>query len=407
MRASLLSIGAELLHGFLTDTNATFLTQELTALGIDTVGVMQVGDNLEHIARAFRRALADSELVVATGGIGPTDDDLTREAIAAVVGEEPRVDPQLVEVVRAFFAARGIEMPAQNAKQAWIIPSSETLPNPMGTAPGWFVRFGGNVLICMPGVPREMRRMWTEQAVPRIVPLLGSGGHIVSRTLKTIGIGESAAEQEVIDLVRLGRPAIATYAKDDGVHIRVSMTADDRYAAEHMVADADRAIRARIGQYVYGYLGDSLADVILRPLAATTDKLAIWEAGTAARFANLLLDDSLADVVVAGRCTTYAAATAVLGVEDGPAAVARACARAVARECSARFGAAITVAIDDAEGADRAVGRVALALVHPDGVVTREHQVTAIPSEIRRRATLWACEFLWNALRDATAARPV
>jgi nicotinamide-nucleotide amidase len=405
MRAALLSIGSELMDGFLTDTNATFLTQELSALGIETVGVFQVGDSLPRVVRAFQRAREDADLVVASGGIGPTDDDLTREAIAAVVGEEPRVDEQLVEEIRAFFSARGIVMPPQNTKQAWVIPSSETLANPMGTAPGWFVRHAGKLMVCMPGVPREMRRMWSEQAVPRILPSL-SGAFIVSRTFKTIGIGESAAEQELIDLVRRGDPIVATYAKNDGVHIRVTTIGAVQADAERAVLATEQLIRERIGRYVYGYLDDSIAGAILAPLDAHGDRLALWEAGTSARFGSLLLDDPLSRVVANERCTNYADALWDVGTEDNPLAVARACAAAAAQQASVRYGAAIAVRIVEGETPDRAEGTLALALAHPRGVATREHRVSAIAPEIRRRATLWACDFFWSALRDATAAPP-
>ena len=188
MRAVVISVGSELLDGFLTDTNATFLAQEMAALGIELVGVSQVGDSLPRILTTLRRAWDDADLIVTTGGIGPTEDDLTREAVAALLGETTTVDPDLLRGIADYFAARGLVMPEQNAKQAWLIPSAKALPNPMGTAPGWFVERDGHVIVSMPGVPREMMRMWREQAVPRLLPHLGDRA-VVSRTLKTIGIG--------------------------------------------------------------------------------------------------------------------------------------------------------------------------------------------------------------------------
>src|SRR5687767_3704051 len=160
MRAYVLSIGSELIAGHLTDTNATFLAQELAAKGIELLHVVQVGDDLERLTRVLTMAVSEADLVVCTGGIGPTDDDLTREAIAALTGETPVVDQDLVAGIRAFFAQRGLEMPERNAKQAWIIPSVDVLPNPVGTAPGWFALVGDAMVVAMPGVPREMFRMW-------------------------------------------------------------------------------------------------------------------------------------------------------------------------------------------------------------------------------------------------------
>ncbi|MDW8007673.1 MAG: competence/damage-inducible protein A [Thermomicrobium sp.] len=159
MDAVVLSIGTELVDGHLTDTNATFLAQELASLGIRLQWVTQVGDELDTIVRVLRRAWEDATLIVTTGGIGPTEDDLTREAIATLLDEPLTVDPELAERIRAFFAARGLVMPERNVKQAYRIPSCEPLPNPIGTAPGWFVRRDQHVIVSMPGVPREMMRM--------------------------------------------------------------------------------------------------------------------------------------------------------------------------------------------------------------------------------------------------------
>lgn len=400
MRAVILSIGSELMQGFLTDTNATFITQELNAIGVEPVGVFQVGDDLERIITAFRRAVEDAEIVIASGGIGPTEDDLTREAIAALCGEEVYVDHSIVDQIRSFFHARGLPMPEQNVKQAWLIPSAESLPNPMGTAPGWFVRLDGRVIACMPGVPREMRRMLTEQVIPRILPLL-SGSVIVTRTLKTIGIGESAAEQAILDIIHDRHPVVATYAKNDGVHIRITAVAGDPAAATAEVVAAERRVRERLGAYVYGYLDDSLAAAILAPLRAIERRIGVWEVGTAGRLAGLLQDDPQAMQSVAdARSTGFELASTLVGSDD-PLAIAVACAREAATWGNGGFGASIAVRIDPGENADRDQGRVGIALAHPGGVFHREHVVSANAPEIRRRAVLWSADFFWNAIKDA------
>ncbi|HEU0165416.1 MAG TPA: molybdopterin-binding protein, partial [Thermomicrobiales bacterium] len=222
-------MGSELLLGHITDTNATFLAQELTANGIELIHVTSTGDDLAELTATLKRALEQADVVICSGGIGPTDDDLTREAIAAVVGETPTIDPDLLTTLKGFFAGRGMDMPERNAKQAWTIPSSDVLPNPVGTAPGWFVTVAGDepkYIVTMPGVPREMFRMWSEQALPRIRER--SGQSIIDTiVIKTIGIGESAAEQEIHDLILASDPIVATYAKDDGVHVMVSAVGND------------------------------------------------------------------------------------------------------------------------------------------------------------------------------------
>ncbi len=402
MRAAILSIGSELMHGFLTDTNATFLTQEMNALGIEPVSVTQVGDDLSRIVTAFRRALDDADLVVATGGIGPTDDDLTREAVAEVCGEQVEVDQEIAEGIRRFFTMRGSVMPEQNTKQAWMIPSAESLANPMGTAPGWFVRRGDRRIVIMPGVPREMFRMWREQAVPRV--LAGSAGRsIVSRTLKTIGIGESAVEKEIHDIIRNGHPTVATYAKDDGVHVRITAITDDSESAILAVEQAEQSIRSIVGKYVYGYLEDPIATVILRSVAASGGTLAIWEAGNAGHLGVLLEESELGDsVVVDARTTSYQAAIAETGAPDDPEAVAIACALIAAERSGAAYGASVVVRLSPGEVPDRATGDVAVALAKNGQPLVRRNTISAIPQEIRRRATLLAVDFLWSSLREET-----
>src|SRR5947209_14169473 len=192
MRAEILSCGTELLLGHITDTNATYLAKSLAALGIDLYFVSQVGDNQGRIVETLRRAWERSNLIIMTGGLGPTEDDLARESISALLGENMQVDPELEADLRAMFATRNSRMPERNVKQATLIPSAQALSNPLGTAPGWWVEKDGRIVVAMPGVPVEMKKMWEEQAVPRLQSRLPGGAVILSRTLKCIGIGESA-----------------------------------------------------------------------------------------------------------------------------------------------------------------------------------------------------------------------
>lgn len=292
MRAAILSIGSELMLGQITDTNASWLARDLADAGIDLVQVTQVGDDRALMLRAMRNALEIADLAICTGGIGPTDDDLTREVISELVGETPEIDDTLLVELKAYFAELNRVMPERNAKQAWLIPSAEAVPNPVGTAPGWFVRIpdSDKVILTMPGVPREMYRMWAEQMKPRA--LHGSDRHIIDTVqIKTLDIGESDAEQRIHDLVTAGDPQVATYAKDDGVHIRVTAAGTD---AEEVRARRDSArteIYNRLGQNIWGEDEDTLAGVIARDLARRDLALAITEIGTGGAFASLLSAD--------------------------------------------------------------------------------------------------------------------
>ncbi len=290
MNAYILSIGAELLHGHITDTNATFLAQELDARGIELLHVLQVGDDRDRRRESIARALADAAIVICTGGIGPTEDDLTREGIADAIGEAPEVNPALLSEIESFFHNRGLEMPERNAKQAWLVPSAEALPNPVGTAPGWFVQKDGRVIISMPGVPREMKRMWADQAAPRLGRIL-SGRSYSSVTIKTIGIGESALEEAISDLVARTNPIVATYAKDDGVHVRVVGIADDEQGARAIRDEAAQDVRERLGRWIYGQDEVSLAGSLAIQLAARKLRIRILDAGGGGQFGALMLGD--------------------------------------------------------------------------------------------------------------------
>lgn len=304
MRACILSIGSELLLGQLTDTNATFLAQELSAAGIDLVHVVQVADDRQQIADAIRHVLQVADFVICSGGIGPTDDDCTREAIADVVGESPTVDPDLMANLKNFFGARGQVMPERNAKQAWVIPSAKVLPNPVGTAPGWMVATSGPEPTCifaMPGVPREMFRMWREQALPLV--LQRADQRIIDSTIiKTIGIGESAAEQVLHDLVLAGDPVVATYAKDDGIHVRVTAVGIVAEETRHRRDEAVAEVFNRLADHIWGTNSDTLASVLAKMLSVANQRLGIFERGTGGAFALLLASDQLsAQLVAEGR----------------------------------------------------------------------------------------------------------
>lgn len=286
MRSELISIGTELLLGQIVDTNSAWLSGRLAALGIDCHWMTTVGDNMDRATEAIRRGWERSDLIVCTGGLGPTEDDLTREAIAAALGETVDVDPGLEAELRAWFAARSVAMAERNSKQAWLIPSSRALANPLGTAPGWLVEREGKRLVAMPGVPREMTRMWEHE----VEPVLRAGAPIHSRTLKMLGIGESTLEETIGDLVRSTAPTVATYAKSDGVHVRITDRDSDTRARDERIARMEAAIRERVGRYVWGVDGDTLGGAVGRALAERGWRLATAEGLTGGELARVITE---------------------------------------------------------------------------------------------------------------------
>src|SRR5437660_5030146 len=292
MRAEILSIGTELLLGQIVDTNANYLAQQLPALGLDLYYVSQLGDNLQRLADAFRRGLDSSDVIITSGGLGPTEDDLTREAIAQVMGEQLEVQPDLEAELRAFFVRRGRTMPDRNVKQATTIPSGTYLPNPVGTAPGWWVEREGKVIVAMPGVPHEMRKMWAEQAEPRLARLI-TGGVIVSRLLKLVGIGESHAEEALGgELTHSTNPTLATYAKSDGIHLPMTAKAAERATALQQLDEFEPRVRERVAEWVYGGESDTLSAVVGALLRERGLKLTVAESATGGQLASLITEAS-------------------------------------------------------------------------------------------------------------------
>ena len=296
LRAETLSIGTELLLGQIVDTNSAYLAGRLASLGIDLLHLSTVGDNLGRATETLRRAIDRSDLVVITGGLGPTEDDLTREAIAAALGETPAIDPGLEAELRGWFGGRGIEMPERNRKQAWLIPSARALANPLGTAPGWDVRRDGTRIIAMPGVPREMTRMWEIE----VEPSLGEGGILRSRTLKLLGIGESSVEEALDELVRSTSPTVATYAKNDGVHVRVTDKGGDEGAVIARIEAMERTIRERIGQHIWGTDADTLGGIVGHALTVRGWRLGVAESLTGGEIARTLTESDGAEHWLAG-----------------------------------------------------------------------------------------------------------
>lgn len=282
--AELLSIGSELLAGETIDTNAAFLGSALARLGIPLQSIRALPDDRSIIASAFAEARGRVPLLVATGGLGPTHDDLTREGLADALGEELVPDPALEATLRERFAAFGT-MPESNLRQALRVPSAEALGNPIGSAPGWWVDRDDCVTVLMPGVPSEMRRMWDEQLAPRLAGRFALRPVHV-RTVKTFGMGESALAEMVGDLLVEpgGGVEAGIYAHDDGVHLRF-WTRGDASTLDAPVAQA----LALLGEHVYGTDEADLAAVALAALGrAGAATVASWEVDTGGTLLSIL-----------------------------------------------------------------------------------------------------------------------
>jgi nicotinamide-nucleotide amidase len=398
MRAEIVSVGTELLLGFIVDTNAAYLAQQLASLGIDLFYISVFGDNLDRLAEGAARAFARSDLTIFTGGLGPTEDDLTREAIAKALGEELYVDPELEAAQRAFWQRRNLPMPPRNLSQAQLIPSAKPLANPLGTAPGWWVDLPtGGIAVAMPGVPREMSRMWEFEVVPRLRER-GVGGVILTRTLKILGKGESAVEQDVRDLLKSTNPTIATYAKADGIHLRLSAKAASLAEAEALLAPFEQEARARVEQDIYGVDDETIGGAIARALAGR--RFAVADALTAGRLsAELSETPELAARFAGGLVAAEPTAAAWASPLGQPASAAEALAlAALARE---RFSTEVGIGLSGVAGpltvGGVEPGAIAIAIDHD----RRDSQTvfrSSTPAEVRRWATYTALNLIWRSL---------
>ncbi|MBI3979039.1 MAG: CinA family nicotinamide mononucleotide deamidase-related protein [Chloroflexi bacterium] len=405
MKAEILSVGTELLLGQIVDTNAAYLGQQLAGLGIDLFWISQVGDNRLRVVDALRRAWDRSDAIILTGGLGPTEDDLTREAICDLLGETPRVDDEALARLRAWFARRGVQMSERNAKQCWVTDSARPLPNPIGTAPGWWVERDGRCLAAMPGVPNEMRLMWEQQVAPRLRARAG-GWIILSKNLKVIGIGESAVEELLGALVRSTNPTVATYAKSDGVHVRVTAKAQSAGEAGRLIDGMEAQIRPLLGDAIYGADGASLEAATLALLRSAGLTLATIETETGGQLAASLVGAGGADVLRGGLVVPVGAAGGPRAAAGDPAglspflqrlglhpaevspAAAAALAEAARRELGADVGLAVVGCLDPAAPDRAGTYHIALAGQSPIDPISSVRRTT--PAEWRRFAAFQA-----------------
>jgi nicotinamide-nucleotide amidase len=289
LTAELLAVGTELTVGETTDTNSGELARSLVAHGVTVGRISDLPDDLAVVTDALRTALARADLVVTTGGLGPTPDDLTREAVAEVCDEPLSVDQATLAWLRGLWARRRQPFPEVNVKQAWVIPSATVLPNPNGTAPGWWVdRPDGRVIVMLPGPPREMRPMWSDEALPRLAAR-GVGVDTEVRTLRLTGIGESQVVERLGErLLRTANPIVATYARHEAVDVRVSARAAGSRTAAELADEAEAEVLAALADHVWARGDTTWVAALASALGERGWTLATVEHGTGGALVALL-----------------------------------------------------------------------------------------------------------------------
>ena len=409
--ASIVTIGNELLNGHTTDTNATFICQRLLSIGIPVVSVYTVGDDIDQIVRALKRASQDADIVIVTGGLGPTDDDLTRQAFAKFLNVDLKLDSKLLKEIRGFFEKRGIAMPEKNAIQAHIPAGAGPLENPLGTAPGILAKMKNKLLFALPGVPFEMEQMFEASVMSRLGKQGGDKFEIIKK-LRCFGAGESVIAEKLGDLMNRQRNPIINSTVSAGViTLHVVADAKTKQQAEQLAQKDVDHLKSLLGDLVFGIDDQTLPEVVGQLLTKQKKTVATAESCTGGLVAKLITDIAGASDYFTHGWVTYSnkAKSEQLGVPkeliDKHGAVSeqvcKAMAQAAKQKAQSDFSIAITGIAGPSGGTEqKPVGLVFISVCSYNSCRTRRFLLSGTRDTIRHRAALNALNMLRLAMND-------
>ncbi len=413
MRAEIVSVGTELLLGQITDTNAVYAAKAFSAVGVGVYRRVTVGDNMERLVAALRQALSESDIVLTIGGLGPTMDDITREGLAEAFGDTLHRDENAAQKLRDFFALRNIPLtPAlmeNNLRQAQVPVHGRALDNPNGTAPGLYFEgegdMAGKVGFALPGPPNEFIPLLENHVMPLLRAKTGNVGTIRSLVLRVAGMGESAIEEKVKDLMLDANPSVAPYAKVGEVHLRVTARADSADEADRMIRERADLVKARLGEVVYGEDENTLEQVVVNLLKTRKQTVATAESCTGGLTAQRITDVAGSSAVFPGGVVAYsnAAKTDLVAVPADViarmGAVSPDVAQALAEGARRRFGATYGIGITGVAGPDggttkKPVGLVYIAVAYPEGCEVEKANFIGSRQVVRTRSAQTALNML-------------
>jgi len=407
-RASIVSIGNEVLIGQTVDTNASYLSRKLLSIGIPVVGSYTVGDDIDLIVRALNLASGDADVVLATGGLGPTDDDLTRKAFGKLLGVELQLHKELLQKIKDFFNRRNVQMSEKTKIQAYIPAGAKALANNLGTAPGIMAQMKGKLLIAMPGVPAEMKQMFEESVLPQLKRFASESQQVgmVVRKLKCFGAGESSIAEKLGELMRRSRnPLINCTAQYGVITLQIIATAKDKDKARQMAEKDTKLLTELLGELIYGTGEQTLAEVVGEKLVQQKKTITVAESCTGGTLAKLLTDIPGASRYFTYGWVTYSniAKTSELGVEadliEKYGAVSGRTAEAMARGARKRAGTDFAIGITGIGGPSggseqKPVGLVYISVDSSDGCETTRFILSGDRDSIRLRAAQTALNML-------------
>jgi nicotinamide-nucleotide amidase len=408
MRCDVVAVGTELLLGQIVDTNSAWLGESLAANGIDSLLQVKVGDNLGRVETVLRSALADADAVIVCGGLGPTHDDLTREAIAAVMGADLVTDDAVAGVIIEMFASRGRHMAANNLRQALVPVGATIIPQTRGTAPGLIcpVTVDGvaKVVYAVPGVPHEMKEMVQRAVLPDLRRRAGDTGVIVSRTLRTWGESESGLNERLDPLIsrldEAGNPTLAFLASGwEGLKVRLTAKATSQAEAESLLDKWDAEVRGVVGEHVFAVDDETMESATLALMRARGLTLALAESVTGGLVAGRLTAVPGASDVLRGAVVSYASDVKfdLLGVPEGPVvseAAAIAMATGVRRLLVADVGLALTGVAGPTEQDGMPVGTLCVGIDDGSGAVARTFRLPGQREQMRQMSVITALDHL-------------
>lgn len=397
MLSEILSIGSELTSGQNLDTNSQWLSRRLAEVGIAVGWHTTIADDLDANVAAFRIAASRARLVLVTGGLGPTQDDLTREALALAAGVELVFHEESLAQIQELFTRRGRTMPERNRVQAYLPATAEAIPNLHGTAPGVWMPLGEAVVVAMPGVPSEMYTMFSNQVLPRLLQLGMGGGVLIQRKINTFGTGESHVEEKLFDLTRRGHvPDVGITASDAIISLRILALAPTLEAAQAQIDPVERTIRERLGDLVFGIENEDLQHAVLTLLAQKRQTLSCAESLTGGLVGERLTSIPGASLWFRGGIIAYdnRLKMELLGVPqsllDARGAVSPEVAEAMAVGCRTRLQTDLAVSTTgvagpEALGPDRPAGLAYVGLAWEGGVASFEANWLGTRDEVRSR----------------------
>jgi nicotinamide-nucleotide amidase len=420
VRAEIIAIGSELLLGGVADTNSLYLADELLKLGIEVRYKTVIGDDPRDIEEALRHALGRAHLVVTTGGLGPTQDDLTRKIVARVTGRRLVLHDEALAAITQHLMARQRRVTAEQTTQALIPMRAQVLPNPVGTAPGFFLVKDERVLVCLPGIPSELTRMVSDTGLAWLEPLMGQAarGALLHRRLRTFGLAESEVDVRLQDLYTAERHAvIGLRAGDYGVDVSITVRGRQAESAESVVKRLERAIRERLGDHLYATGSQTMQGVVAMKLKARALTVAVAESCTGGLTSQRLTSVPGSSAYFDRGLVTYSnrAKMDLLSVPDvllrSRGAVSGEVALAMAKGVRDRSGADLGLAITGIAGPsggmkDKPVGLVFLALADKRNAVSRSHLFGGDREVIRRRASQAALDLLRRYLSGKPLDQP-